>query len=390
MSRPDPVLIVGTGPAAAAAAKSYREHGGAGEVTMLGGEGVPSYERPPLSKDYLRGEVETEDLFLHDPGWYEQNEIMLGLGVGARALELDARRVIDETGVGWNFGSCLIATGARPSMPDIDGLDLQGVRFLRTIEDSDWLASNCGGGTRVLVVGSGFIGCEAAVSLSMRGAEVRIASLEAQPQVERLGEEASERIVAWLSEAGVELIGGVSIEGIGHSGANLLARFSGGEADAIEADVILVSLGVTRNVDWTEGSGLAVEEGAIRVDESMRSSEDGVFAAGDAALADNAAAGRALLVEHWGEALNHGEVAGAAMAGSDAHWDAAPGFWSTIGERTIKQVAWGDGFDEARLEAHGREAFTVWYERDGELVGVLTHERDEDYEQGRRILEGVD
>lgn len=387
MSNSESVLIVGTGPAAAAAAESYREHGGEGKVTMLGAEGRPSYERPPLSKDYLRGEIGTEELFLHDPRWYEQNEIELKLGVGAQSLELDTRRVIDETGVGWDFDTCLIATGARPAMPDIDGLDLQGVRFLRTIEDSDWLASSCENGTKVLVVGSGFIGCEAAVSMSIRGAEVKIASLEAQPQVERLGRAASDRIVAWLTEAGVELTGGVSIEGIEPSGSNLLARFSGGGTMAIEADVILVVLGVTRNINWTEGSGLAVEEGAIRVDQSMRTSGDGVFAAGDAALADNAAAGRALLVEHWGEALNQGEVAGAVMAGSDARWDTAPGFWSTIGERTLKQVAWGDGFDEARLEAHGDEAFTVWYERGGEVVGVLTHDRDEDYDKGRQLLE---
>lgn len=387
MSDSGSVLIVGTGPAAAAAAESYREHGGSGAVTMLGAEGRPSYERPLLSKDYLRREVGIEELFLHDPSWYEQNEIELRLGVGARSLELDTRRVIDETGVGWDFGTCLIATGARPAMPDIDGLDLQGVRFLRTIEDSDWLASNCEKGTSVLVVGSGFIGCEAAVSLSMRGAEVKVASLEAQPQVERLGQAASDRIVAWLAEAGVELIGGVSLEGIESSGLHLLAHFSGGGTEAIEADVILVSLGVTRNVDWTEGSGLAIEEGAIRVDQSMRSSGDGVFAAGDAAMAENTAAGRPLLVEHWGEALNHGEVAGAVMAGSDARWDTAPGFWSTIGERTLKQVAWGDGFDEARLEAHGDDAFTVWYERGGEVVGVLTHDRDEDYDEGRQLLE---
>ena len=112
-----------------------------------------------------------------------------------------------------------------------------------------------------------------------------------------------------------------------------------------------------------------------------------MFAAGDVALARNAAAGRRLPVEHWGEALNHGEVAGRTAAGEQAVWDAAPGFWSTIGDRTLKHVAWGDGFDEARWIDHPGGAFTVWYGAEGTTVGVLAHERDEDYERGRELVE---
>jgi NADPH-dependent 2,4-dienoyl-CoA reductase/sulfur reductase-like enzyme len=119
----------------------------------------------------------------------------------------------------------------------------------------------------------------------------------------------------------------------------------------------------------------------------MRTSADGVYAAGDVALARNAAAGRRLPVEHWGEALNQGEAAGAQAAGAGAVWDTAPGFWSTIGTRTLKHVAWGDGFDEARLVDHPGGAWTVWYGTDGVAAGVLCHERDEDYEHGRELIE---
>ena len=118
----------------------------------------------------------------------------------------------------------------------------------------------------------------------------------------------------------------------------------------------------------------------------MRTGRDGILAAGDVAFAHNAAAGRPLAVEHWGEALNMGETAGRVAAGEDASWAVAPGFWSTIGAHVLKYAAWGDGHDEARLEDHGGP-FTVWYGRGGITVGVLAYERDEDYERGRELVE---
>ena len=158
-------------------------------------------------------------------------------------------------------------------------------------------------------------------------------------------------------------------------------------APAIEADLVLTAAGVRPRAELAEAAGLEVRDGRIVTDERMRTSAPGVYAAGDVALATNAAAGRRLPVEHWGEALNHGEVAGAQAAGGDAEWATAPGFWSTIGERTLKHVAWGDGFDEARLVVHPGGGWTVWYGRGGTTVGVLTHECDEDYEHGRGLVE---
>ena len=158
-------------------------------------------------------------------------------------------------------------------------------------------------------------------------------------------------------------------------------------APPIDADLVLFAVGVRPRAELAEAAGLELEGGRIVTDERLCTSAPGVYAAGDVALARNAAAGRRLPVEHWGEALNHGAVAGTQAAGGDAVWDAAPGFWSTIGERTLKHVAWGDGFDEARMVVHAGGAFTVWYGSGGTTVGVLTHERDEDYERGRELVE---
>jgi 3-phenylpropionate/trans-cinnamate dioxygenase ferredoxin reductase component len=148
-----------------------------------------------------------------------------------------------------------------------------------------------------------------------------------------------------------------------------------------------MAAGVQPSAGLASDAGLEIENDRVKTDARMRTSDEHVYAAGDVAFAYNTAAQRHLAVEHWGEALNMGEVAGRAIAGEDAQWDVAPGFWSTIGEHTLKYVAWGDGYDDARLVDHGAGAFTVWYGKDGTTVGVLTHECDEDYEHGRELIE---
>ena len=181
----------------------------------------------------------------------------------------------------------------------------------------------------------------------------------------------------------------IELKGVERDGDELKATFSGASDEPIGADLILLALGIERDVTLAAQAGIAIVDGAIRADDRMRTSAEGVYAVGDVALAQNAAAGRPLKVEHWGEALNQGGVAGAVIAGdSGARWDAAPGFWSVIGERTLKQVAWGDGFDDVEMTDHATGGFTVRYRRKSELVGVLTHDSDEDYEGGRKELEG--
>jgi len=150
-----------------------------------------------------------------------------------------------------------------------------------------------------------------------------------------------------------------------------------------DAHAVLLATGVRRRLELAQGAGLEVSDGSVATDSGMATSAEGVLAVGDLAAAENPTAGRRLHVEHWGEALAHGEVAGRRLAGQTATWDSVPGFWSTIGKRTLKYAAWGDGFDVAELEEHSEGAFTVTYGRDGTVVGVLTHRCDEAYEHGR-------
>lgn len=378
------IVIVGGGPAAQAAAGSYRERGGTGTVTILAREGDAPYERPPLTKDFLRGESGREALPLVKPGWYSEHGIELRTGVVVVELDLGSGEAWSARGEGFGFDRILLATGAEPTLPSIPGADRPMVQAMRRIGDSERLAT-LGRDDRALVVGSGFIGCEAAASLAMRGVEATVATIEAVPQIERLGEEVAARIAGWLEDLGVDVIGGAELRSIGGAGdAAGRARFA--DDTEIVADRILLALGVERSDGLAAAAGIVVDDG-IEVDAAMASADPRVLAAGDVAHAFNAGAGRRLRVEHWGEALNMGAIAGRTLAGEEASWDVAPGFWSTIGEQTLKYVGWGDGWDELRFEPGREGAFVCRYGREGELVGLLAHGDDAAYERGRELIE---
>jgi 3-phenylpropionate/trans-cinnamate dioxygenase ferredoxin reductase component len=379
----DRIVIVGGGPAGLSAARGYRAAGGRAPVVILAAEPHPPYRRPPLTKEFLRGRIPPEELPIEDDAWFRRHDVELRTATPAAAVRPGDREVDLEDGGTLAYGECVLCTGSEPVRPPLDGADLPGVHVIRTRDDSAAIGAAVRAGVRVAVIGSGFVGCEAAASLAMRGAGVTVVTPEPAPQAERLGGHVGRLIRAWLEEAGAEVRCDVAVSAIRPEGAALHVVLEGG--DEVPCDRVVLGTGVRPRVALAEAAGLTVEDGAVPVDAAMRSSADGVRCAGDIALAHNPTAGRRLRVEHWGEALAQGEVAGRAIAGEDARWDAVPGFWSTIGLRTLKQHAWGDGWDDVHLDA-GADGFTAWYGRDGRLVGVLTHERDRDYERGNDLI----
>ena len=368
------LVVIGSGPAGVSAATAYREAGGRGPVRLVTADQDLPYERPPLSKDVLRGEAGAEETFLNDPGFYRDHDIEIVLASPVAALLPDESAIRFEDGRTIAYDSCVLATGSKPIRPNLPGAD--SAHVLRSRRDAMGLADAAARATTAVVAGSGFIGCEAAASLAARGIGVTLVTEEARPQEARLGAWAGDRIAAWLREAGVELVGADRL-------AEIMAgsvRTEGGAR--YPADLVLLATGVKPMAGLAEGAGLAMQDGRVLVTADLRTSVPSVLAAGDVAYAVNASAGRAISVEHWGDALAMGEIAGRVAAGESAEWDQAPGFWSTIGDRTLKYAAWGDGYDDVRVDADD-EGFTVRYGRDGELVGVLTHERDADYESGQ-------
>ncbi len=380
------IVIVGGGAGAVATAAAYRRHGGSASVLIVGGERDAPYERPPLSKEFLRGESAREDLFLKGRDWYAEQGVELHLGVRACGLDVKAGEVELEDGSRLGFDACVLATGSSPAVPDFVPRDLEPLSTIRRIGDSERLRDRNPPGERLVVVGSGFIGCEAAISLARTGAKVSMITLERVPQIDRLGAEAGARIKGWLEEEGVEYYGEAALERLEPWARGLIV--TAGELEVTAARVVM-ALGIRRNSAIAAEAGLELLDDAVCADAAMRTSEPSVLAVGDVAAAVNRSAGRRLKVEHWGEALNHGAAAGATLAGVDAPWRAAPGFWSTLGDRTLKHVAWGDGFDSATLEEHDEGAFSVRYERGGELVGLLAHQADDAYDSARALLEGA-
>lgn len=377
------IVIVGAGPAGLSTARAYRSCGGEGEVTLVGEEPLLPYERPPLTKQFLRGELDVNELPIESEEWFEDNDVKLLRGTRVTAIDPRRGTVTLDGYVRLPADTIVLAAGSEPTRPPIPGSEHPDVHTIRRLPDSECVAAASSAGPRVLVIGTGFIGCEIAASLAMGGCEVTLLGEERLPQAERLGTEAAERIASWLKDLGVEAIGESHVSAI-HDGHTVEL----GDGRRIEGQPIVLGTGVQPRAELAEAAGLEVRGGAVVVDEAMRSSspEGKVLAVGDLAYAFNTTAGRHLRVEHWGDALGHGEVAGATLAQGDGRWENVPGFWSTIGARTLKYAAWGDGFDASRLEASSDGAFTVWYGREGATVGVLSHERDEDYERGRELI----
>jgi 3-phenylpropionate/trans-cinnamate dioxygenase ferredoxin reductase component len=376
------LLIVGGGPAALSAARAYREAEGPGSVGIVTDERRMPYERPSLSKGLLRGEIAEEEIPLESERWPAQHDVAL---VGGRAVSLDfaQRTLLLSGGREIAYGSCLLATGAEPVRLPIPGADDPGVRTLRSLEDNRELRARLRRTPSILVIGSGFIGCEIAASLSMLGHRVTLVAEESAPNVGRLGEQAAAEIQRWLEALGIRLILGSGVDAIERS-EDRLSVVAGDENPA--GDLVIMAVGVKPRAELAALAGVSLQNGAIPADAQMRTEAPGVLAAGDVCLAENAAAGRRVHIEHWGDALGQGEVAGQSAAGREASWAQAPGFWSTIGDHTLKYAGWGDGFDDVRWESAPAGGFVAWYGREGTLVGVLAHQADNAYERGRDLI----
>jgi len=380
------LLIIGSGPTGVSALRSYRDRGGSGRALMISDDPDLAYERPPLSKDYLRGTTGEDDIRLLEPGELDKLSAETSTSPVV-ALDPGRHLVRDLAGSSWSYRWCVLATGSQPQLLPVPGGDDPRILRLRTLEDARSLRAAATSGARTAaVIGSGFIGCEAAASLARLGLNVTLISDETAPQQRRLGAAAAGRIAGWLREDRVQLITDATITRLDVGSDAVTIALENGPS--VQADIVLTAVGARPRSDLAAAAGLAMKEGRILTDARMRTVLDGVLAAGDVAMAFNAAAGRPLAVEHWGEALRMGEIAGATAAGAEDEWQNAPGFWSQVGDHQLKYAAWGDGFEQAQLREHAGGAFTIWYtDRTGATVGVLTHERDDDYEQGTELVE---
>ena len=369
------LIVIGSGPAGVSAAEAFRAHNGDLPVHILTADSDLPYERPALSKDYLRGG--SEDVQLHPVRWYDDRSIELINNLHVERIDLPSRTVVAGD-IRFDYAAVVLACGAMPAALSVPGGE--SAMQLRSLTDARRLRQATGDADSAVVIGAGFIGCEAATSLARRGVAVTLVAPQSVPQEKRLGAEAGERLRRLVEDTEVRYVGDVSVEEI-HDHA---VRLNNGVT--IDCELILAATGVRTRTELAETAGLDMHNSRIVVGADMQTSAPHIYAAGDVALAHNSAARRALAVEHWQDAVDQGAIAGTSAAGVDAKWDTVPGFWTTIGETTVKYHAWGDGYQRSRLLERD-DGFTVWYEADGTAVGVLTCNADDDYELGGRLIE---
>jgi 3-phenylpropionate/trans-cinnamate dioxygenase ferredoxin reductase subunit len=361
-------VIVGAGMAGGKAAETLREEGFDGRVVLLGGEPERPYERPPLSKDYLRGESERAGVYLQeDAGWYDQHDVELRPSTHVESLDVAARAVVLAGGERIDYDALLLTTGAEPKRPPIPGTDLDAVHVLRTLEDSDVLRGVLEAGGRLVVVGAGWIGSEVSASARQRGMDVALVEPQSVPLEGVLGPELGAFYRDVHADHGVQLHLGTGVEAIEGDGRAERVRTSDGTV--LDCTAVLLAVGVAPRTQLAEGV-LDVDNG-ILVDASLRASADGVFAAGDVANHAHPLFGR-LRVEHWANALEQGPSAARAMLGSDVVYERVPYFFSDqydVGMEYAGHSAPGDTV-VFRGDPATREFIAFWL-RDGRVTAGM-------------------
>ena len=361
-------VIVGAGMAGGKAVETLREEGFDGRVVLLGAEAERPYERPPLSKDYVRGESERGAVFLQgDAGWYDENGVELRTSTTVESLDVAARAVVLAGGERIDYDALLLATGAEPKRPPIPGADLDGVHVLRTLDDSDALRAVLDAGGRLVVVGGGWIGCEVAASARQRGMDVALVEPQSVPLEGVLGPELGAFYRDVHADHGVGLHLGSGVEAIEGDGRAERVRTSDGSV--LDADAVVIGVGVAPRTRLAEGV-LDVDNG-ILVDASLRASVDGVFAAGDIANHDHPLFGR-LRVEHWANALEQGPSAARAMLGQDAVYERVPYFFSDQYDVGMEYAGHSRPGDEVVFRgAPAAREFIVFWLRDGRVTAGM-------------------
>ena len=318
-------LIVGGGLAAGKAAEAMREEGFDGRIVLVTAEAERPYERPPLSKEYLRGEAGREKLYVHPEAWYAEHDVELRLGERVTALDAAGSVATLASGEELPFDRALLATGAEPRRLNLPGADLDGVHLLRSVDDSDALRERLEAGGKLVVIGGGWIGSEVAASARQRGLAVTMVEPLELPLLRVLGPEVARVYHDVHRDHGVEMLTGTGVEAFVGDGALRAVRTSDGTE--IECDFAVVGIGVAPRTELAEAAGLDVGDG-IEVHANLRTSVPTIFAAGDVASQRHPRYDQRIRVEHWANALNQGAAAGRAMAGADVAYDRVPYFFS--------------------------------------------------------------
>jgi 3-phenylpropionate/trans-cinnamate dioxygenase ferredoxin reductase component len=356
-------LIIGGGVAAAKAAEGLRAAGGEGPAVVMTAEPELPYERPKLSKEFLRGEAGREQTRTHDEAWYRKHGVEVLLATRASTLDPSTRTVTTEVGDQLQYGGLVIATGASPVRLGLPGEDLEGVYYLRTVDDSERLRAAISRAETMVVIGGGFVGAEVAASGIQMDTRVTLLELAETLWTRVVGPQMGRFFEDFLRDRGVHVrtrTGARELEGDGGVEAVVLP-----DGTRLHADVVVIDVGVRPDVALAERAGLQVDDG-ILVDEHLRAA-DRIWAAGDVANAAHPLFGR-IRIEHWAEALNQGLIAGRNLAGATQRYDRVPYFFSDQFDLSLSYLGHVREWDQlvVRGDQNVKEPrFVAWYLRRG-------------------------
>jgi 3-phenylpropionate/trans-cinnamate dioxygenase ferredoxin reductase component len=381
-------LLIGGGLAAGNCARWLRRSGADGSILLVGREPDLPYDRPPLSKGYLRGTETREGALMQDAAWYEDNDVealtrtsVMGLDLGARTAKLSNR-----TEVG--FGKALLATGAGVRRLNVPGAELEGIHYLRTFGNSDAIREDAAG-KRVVLIGGSYIASEVAASLTEMGSECTLVMLEQLALSRTFGDTAGRWFHDLLASHGITLHGGQELdrfEGADGRVTKVLTK-AGLELDA---DAVVIGAGVLPDVALARSAGLELGDGGgVKLDSRLRTSAPGVFAAGDIAEYESVVHdGRRIRVEHWDVAFTQGKTAALNMLDQDVPHDAVPYFFSDLSDWAgIEYVGPAHDWDRELVRGSLDEGeFTVFYVHDGRVEAALSVGRSDDLQHARRLI----
>ena len=377
-------VIVGASLAGATAAMTLREEGAAGAVIMIGAERELPYERPPLSKAYLRGEAPFEKALVRPSAFYADHGIDMMLGTRVSRVDTTQRVVELEDQRRIAFDTLLLATGARNRVLSTPGAELEGIYYLRTIHDADRIRAEMRPGRRAVVVGMGFIGSEVAASLRQAGVDVVTVDPGKAPLVRVLGETVGAVLAALHRAHGVRTIFEDSVAAF--EGERRVSRVVTKAGQRLECDFVVAGVGVEPAVDPLADSGVRIDNGIV-VDEYCQTNVIGVYAAGDVANHYQPLFGRHIRIEHWQNAIKQGAAAARNMLGQHVAYDEVPWLWSDQYDANLQYAGFHTKWDHLILRGRvDSGSFLACYINDGRIDAVVGFNRGKDVRRAMSLI----
>jgi 3-phenylpropionate/trans-cinnamate dioxygenase ferredoxin reductase subunit len=380
-------LLVGGGMASAHCAAELRRRGAGGSVLLVGREPEPPYERPPLSKEYLRGDAGREDAHVNGGrSWYEENGVELLTGKNVMGLDLESRTAKIQGGEEVAFGKALLGTGAMVNILRVEGAENEGIHYLRAFGNSDAIRADAEAAEHVVLIGGSYIGCEVAASLTAQGKKCTIVAMEEVALSRTFGEDAGRWFQGRLEEHGVTFHGGETLSAFEGDGRVRAVVTESGLA--IECEAVVVGAGVRPDAMLAQRAGIEVGDGGIVCDAKLETSVPGIYAAGDCCSYESVVHGRRVHVEHWDVAMQQGIHAAGNMLGADADYEVVPYFFSDLADWAgIDYVGPAYEWDREvwRGDREGGE-FSVWYLQGDRVAGCLSVGRSEELAEARQMI----